>query len=381
MYTAGAPEAHRNEPCASGVPLVCVRCTSGVHPSYAWCGGRRILATLQGRRASVRRDSPCGGKQRILALTGRSEAGSLRALRYPGNILAACYSLPSHAADRLGRGASADRLLALAFIACVLCSFRIGAADAAPGTNAASPEVAPAIPGSVDLRPAFERSGLARRVQGKRGTCSVFVVAGALEFAAARGQQHAARLSVEFLNWAANRVVGQDKDGGFFSDLWRGFEEYGICAEDAMPYRASFDPAPTPTAEVLAQAKTRVGLGFRHHWIKEWNVKKGLTSEQFLAIKRTLNEGWPVCAGLRWPTQAVWADGVLQMCAAEAVYDGHSVLLVGYRDDQSQPGRGTFVFRNTAGGGRDGEMPYTYAQTYMNDALWIDGPARADGAP
>jgi C1A family cysteine protease len=65
------------------------------------------------------------------------------------------------------------------------------------------------------------------------------------------------------------------------------------------------------------------------------------------------------------------------MCPAEAVFDGHSVLLVGYRDEASQGGAGIFLFRNTANDGRDGSMPYTYARSYMNDAVWIDGPEQA----
>ena len=60
------------------------------------------------------------------------------------------------------------------------------------------------------------------------------------------------------------------------------------------------------------------------------------------------------------------------MCPPEAVRDGHSVLLIGYRADPTQPGGGVFTFRNTANGGRDGAMPYAYARTYMNDAAWIE---------
>ena len=228
------------------------------------------------------------------------------------------------------------------------------------------------LPSSVDLRPAFDKWELARRTQGKRGTCSVFTVAGALEFAAAKKQHRGERFSVEFLNWAANRIAGEDKDGGFFSDIWKAFASYGVCAEKTMPYRAEFDPALAPGPEALAEAKTRLALGLRHHWIKEWNVKTGLTDEQFVAIKRTLNQGWPVCAGCRWPKQPKWSDHVLQMCPSDAVYDGHSILLVGYRDDANQPGGGVFLFRNTNNGGHDGSMPYTYGQTYMNDAVWID---------
>jgi hypothetical protein len=245
------------------------------------------------------------------------------------------------------------------------------------GISSASPAGAQSVlPASVDLRPVFDQRGLVRRTQGKRNTCSVFTVVGALEFAAARQQHHGERLSVEFLNWAANRIVGENRDGGFFSDLWRGYGVYGICPEKSMPYRARFDPALAPTPEALAEAKQCLALGLEHHWIKEWDVKTGLTEEQFSVVKRTLAQGWPVCAGLRWPSKPEWSHGVLQMCPADAVYDGHSVLLVGYRDNARQPGGGTFLFRNSSNGGRDGAMPYIYARTYMNDALWIECPAK-----
>jgi hypothetical protein len=199
----------------------------------------------------------------------------------------------------------------------------------------------------------------------------VFTVVGALEFAAAHREGHAERFSAEFLNWGANQIVGYAKDGAFFSDLWRAFAKYGICTEQAMPYRAEFEPDLAPSAEALTQANARLALDLRHHWIKKWDVKTGLSDEQLNAIKRTLDRGWPVCAGLRWPKKPEWSGGVLQMCPADGVFDGHSVLLVGYHDDPSVTG-GVFLFRNTSGGSRDGSMPYAYAQAYVNDALWID---------
>jgi hypothetical protein len=252
--------------------------------------------------------------------------------------------------------------------------------DESTSPPAASTAVSPQLPASVDLRPAFDRWGLARRQQGKRPTCSAFVVTGALEFAAAQRQGHGTSFSAEFLNWAANRACGDNQDGGFFSDLWKGFAAYGICAESEMPYRPALDPAEPPTADALADAKTRLGLGLRLHWIKEWNVHTGLTDAHLQAIKQTLHQGWPVCGGLRWPKQERWVDDVLQMCPSNAVRDGHSVLVVGYRDDVNQPGGGVFIFRNTQGQGRDGFMPYIFAQAYMNDAAWVDYPAPTSAA-
>ncbi len=225
---------------------------------------------------------------------------------------------------------------------------------------------------AVDLRPVFDQRGLARSLQGSRPTCSAFTVAGALEFAVARQEGQTPRLSVEFLNWASNQACGDKEDGGFFSDLWRGFSVHGICMAEKLPYQAVFDAARTPPPEALADARTRLDYGLRLNWIKEWNVNTGLTEAHILAIKRTLSEGWPVCGGFRWPKAERWVEDVLQMFPAEAVRDGHSVLLVGYRDDAQQPGGGVFIFRNTAKAGRDGYMPYGYARDYMNDAVWID---------
>lgn len=246
-----------------------------------------------------------------------------------------------------------------------------GPASGGPAAVAAG-DAAAKEPAGVDLRPRFEKWGLPSRPQGGRPTCSVIVVAGALEFAIARQEGKATRLSPEFLNWAANRIGGGQQDGGNFADLWKGFVAHGICTEGRMPYRARFEPEQPPDAAAIDDARARLAAPPRLHWIKEWDVKTGLTPAHMAEIKRTLAEGWPVCAGLRWPHQEQWVDNVLQMCPAEKVFDGHSVLLVGYRDDGSQPGGGVFLLRNSGRGWPGGAMPYVYAQAYTNDAAWVE---------
>lgn len=270
------------------------------------------------------------------------------------------------------------RCLSLALLLAGL--FPVATKGAAPATTpapvATTPQALTSPTREVDLRPRFEQWGLAPRRQGDRPTCSSFTVASALEFAIARRQGHGTRLSVEFLNWAGNQVCRDSEDGGFFSDLWKGFDSYGICSESHMPYESEFDSRKRPSIPALADAKTRQSLGLRLQWIKEWDVNTGLTDDHLARIKRTLNDGWPVCGGFRWCKNEQWKDGVLQMCPSNTVRDGHSVLLVGYRDDAAQPGGGLFIFRNTSRSGRDGFMPYAFAQAYMNDAAWVDYEAR-----
>lgn len=250
---------------------------------------------------------------------------------------------------------------------------------AVSGANADPPATPPNVeksvpkapPDSVDLRPLFEKWGLAQRRQGARGTCSVFAVTGALEFAAASKQKQGTRFSVEFLNWAAHTAVHRTADGGFFSELWKGYETYGICPEEDQPYRKQFDVALKPEEATLQHADKARSLGLKLHWIKEWNPHTGLTDTHMAEIKATLAKQWPVCGGFRWPKKAVWKESVLQMCAPAEVFDGHSVLLVGYREDAQQPGGGVFLIRNSGGDGTDGYLPYAYVQAYMNDAAWI----------
>jgi hypothetical protein len=236
--------------------------------------------------------------------------------------------------------------------------------------------VSGSLPASADLRPLLEDYGFAPVEQGARNTCSVFAIRGALEFAVAKQQGHGPRLSVEFLNWAANQACGHNKDGGFFSEMWKGFSAYGICRDDDLPYKPEFDPSLTPPPAALADAKTRLGLGLRLHWIKEWDVHTGLTEAHVASIKQILSTGWPVAGGFRWPKEPKWNDHVLQWCGPGAVRDGHSVLLAGYHDDAAQPGGGVFILRNTSKPLSDGLMPYVYARDYMNDAVWIDSETR-----
>jgi hypothetical protein len=225
---------------------------------------------------------------------------------------------------------------------------------------------------SIDLRPVYTNWGLPLRLQGDRSTCSVFTMAAAMEYALAAQQRRAIILSVEFLNWASNEATRNSADGSFFSDIWTGFVAYGACQETDMPYQAKYDPKLRPSDTAMRSASELREAGLRLHWIKAWDVKTGLTDAQFLEIKKTLARQWPVCAGLRWPKQQRWTDSVLEMAPPEGVVDGHSVLLVGFRDDPKQPGGGVFLIRNSGAHVHDGAMTYEYARAYTNDAVWID---------
>ena len=226
-------------------------------------------------------------------------------------------------------------------------------------------------PKSVDLRANMKKWGLETRAQGSRGTCSVFALTGAIEYAVARKQKHGTTLSIEYLNWAGHKAANRTVDGGFFSELWSGYKEFGICPESDVPYQQSFDVNLQPTTRASEAANTFKALNLKLHWIKEWDVHSGLTDKHIEQIKAVLIKKWPVCGGLRWPKQEKWTDGTLNMCTPDEVFDGHSILIVGFKDDPKADGGGVFLIRNSGGPGRDGALPYSYVRAYMNDAAWI----------
>ncbi len=232
-------------------------------------------------------------------------------------------------------------LCALVFAAVVRAEDAPASADK-PATAAPS-----ALPAAVDLRADFARYGLKQRSQGRRGTCSVFSVVEAVEFAVARATGTGGHLSVEFTNWAANDATGRTDDGDFFSNILKGVEKHGVCPEEAMPYRRRFAPAATPGADAAAAAAEWKRTWQLHvEWLKPWRQQVGLSEAELAKVKRVLADGHPVCGG-----------------------SPHSILFVGYVDDPQLPGGGKLLIADSNLVERD--ITYAAAMERFNDLLWV----------
>ena len=217
-------------------------------------------------------------------------------------------------------------------------------------TGARSTPAQPAeLPKKIDLRPQFRQWGLPIKPQGRRDTCAVFTLTGALEYALAAGiGQSGLRLSEEYLNWAADDVNGIKFDGASYKDLISAFDKWGISLEKFLPYRERYNQNLQPSKSAFASAKEIWGLGFERHWIAE-RTENGLSDAQILEMKEVLAAGWPLCA-----------YGV-----------DHSILLVGYQDDSRLNGGGQFITRNSATQ-RYETIFYDASKTEFGSVLWID---------
>lgn len=212
---------------------------------------------------------------------------------------------------------------------------------------------APVAPRAVDsdLRPQFTQLGLLPRAQGSRPTCSIFTTVAVLEFATARAGGTPLRLSVDYCNWAGNAATGRNDDGDFFHVALAGWERYGICRDDLLPYGATFDPAATPSPDALVDGGRHlatVGRRLKVRWIRPADGKPGLGDAQFAEVLTTLANGWPVAAG-----------------------SGHSRVLVGYRADAGAAGGGTFLTLDSALGGF-GEVPAAFVKNELYDVFVVE---------
>jgi Papain family cysteine protease len=246
----------------------------------------------------------------------------------------------------------------------------------------AVPVRAAELPAKVDLKPELQDFGLTARQQGSRDDCSLFAVTGVVEYETARhlSKTHE-RLSEEFLIWAGDKAAGEPGDQAMFWKAVAGLNAFGICSEERMPYGTKGRAQRRPSSQALAEAR-QLAERWQVGWIKRWSVDRRLTDQQLVEIKRALALGHPVACGLRWPKD-LKGFGLLNVPSPNQVFDGHSIMFVGYEDSPGKPGGGAFAFRNSDGPnwGQQGYglISYAYAKAYANDALWLHlGPPKSE---
>jgi hypothetical protein len=154
------------------------------------------------------------------------------------------------------------------------------------------------------------------------------------------GTQNAARpggdkcndLSEEYLNHMANVAAGRTDDGDFFGNIDRGFIQYGMVPESALPYDMdrAYDASQMSVPPSLVEAGKRFLKDMppiKGRFIKDWSkTNPGLTDAQCDEILGCLRRGVPVAIGR-----------------------DHSMVAVGFEQDRSQPGGGRFILRDSRG--------------------------------
>ncbi len=230
----------------------------------------------------------------------------------------------------------------------------------------------------VDLRPRFKQLDIAAKNQGRRPSCAVFAIIGALEYQNAELIGRTERLSEEYLVWATLRSIGRtaaaqdttSSDAGFsLVEVAQALRAYGVALQTQMPYAAPGAPTPEPPQNLVEDARQRRNV--------VPTFITGRDPESRLAnVIHALNEGLPVIAGVMWPRESTLAERpVLDAQTARADY-AHAITLVGYRNPTGKIQDLVFYFRNSYGRnwGYDGygEASYAYLLKNMHAALFLE---------
>jgi len=204
-------------------------------------------------------------------------------------------------------------------------------------------------PSQATVVPELEKDGLTAVDQGDRDDCSLFAITGVAELESFRrpATPHE-RLSEEYLIWASRQFSGNTDDQAMFYEAVAGLNALGVCPAEAMPYAGKTDPSGKPSPEAIEQAR-ELRERWDAHWIKRWSVDSRLSEQELDSIKAALAKGHAVACGLRWPKD-LKGSALLAPPKPDQVFDGHSIMLVGYQDAPGGNG-GEFTFRNSSGPG------------------------------
>jgi hypothetical protein len=224
----------------------------------------------------------------------------------------------------------------------------------------------------VDLRPFYMDQGLYLKNQGRRPSCSIFAVVGALEYESAQRTGKAEPLSEEFLIWATRQIQpGIPIDDGYhFAEVMTALQTYGVPPQELVPntFGKNIDTI-VPSDEAIASAEIHRSV------IPVWFRRDD--PQLVERVVGALNQGHPVIIGVRWPHfRTLETNNLLRDQVPVNAGGGHAVTLVGYRNSGGTADETTFIFRNsygpTWGMGGCGFMAASYLRKNAIAALFLN---------
>ena len=238
----------------------------------------------------------------------------------------------------------------------------------------------------VDLRPTFFKLELGVKNQGRRPSCAIFSIVGALEFQNAELTGQVEKLSEEYLIWAVRKTVQrvarpaaapeaapatEDADEGFsLSEVVNALRTYGIPLQASMPNTFGRDIASIeePAPAIVAQARA-------HRRVYVHEVAGRDPATRINNLVHAMNTGVPVAIGIAWPNYRTMRGGYLAN-QQPAAGTGHAVTLVGYKSPTGRLEDVVFIFKNSYGPdwgqGGYGQVTYGYLVTYLRDAVLLE---------
>ncbi|WP_309400165.1 C1 family peptidase [Cerasicoccus maritimus] len=236
----------------------------------------------------------------------------------------------------------------------------------------------PEVKSEVDLRPELRELGLFSKSQGRRPSCSIFAIVGALEFQASK-EGKPVQFSEDYAIWATRQYLADQQSGrsadygegdaGFaLIDVINALAQYGLVPYDEMPntFGSGMERIEPPEPALLKQAKRSMQLN-------ALRMDSGNPNTSINHIVHALNRGLPVIIGVAWPHENTLRSA--PMISGQNPVSMHAVTLVGYRsNDDGENLR--FVFKNSWGplwgSGGYGWITADYLKEHLSTAYVLD---------
>lgn len=217
--------------------------------------------------------------------------------------------------------------------------------------------------------------------QGSRGTCVGFGTTVVREFLLRNSKT---KLSEQYLYWGAKMRDGNENSAGTrIQYAVKCLEEEGISTAKTWPYHpkpgASEHQGPPPEAAQNEAEKYKILKGVQLNCTSVDSLKAVLAGNAELDEKgadpagRIISFGIPVFKSW-YQNPITFKSGRIPMpLPNEPHVGGHCMTLVGYKEDESWPGGGYFILRNSWGtqwasesdyGPGYGQIPYKFLEKY-----------------
>jgi C1A family cysteine protease len=226
------------------------------------------------------------------------------------------------------------------------------------------------LPPSVDLHDRMPKV----RDQGQRGTCVSFACTAVREYLTGPSSAQS-DFSEQFLYWNCKKHDNYPGSGTWIHIGMGRLQADGVPAEAVWPYNrfpvaGNEGQDPPPPDAMSAAAANKI---LSHQQLNPKNVD---------ALRQALVDGNPISFGVpvytHWFAEPTHSTGDVRLpLPGEKLEGGHAMCMVGYQTDETVPGGGYFLVRNSWGTnwGRQNpvsaghaRIPFAYLSTYGNSA-------------
>jgi C1A family cysteine protease len=247
------------------------------------------------------------------------------------------------------------------------------------GAAAAQPRIAAALPSNINHANMMSPG----RQQGHRGTCVSFAMTAVHEYYRRITANSQEDLSEQFLYHETKLIDGSPNTCGTWAvKAAQVLSSLGECSEQVWPYNPNLPCNNNGVEPALAKADA-AGSKFQAVVLAPkdvYGIKTALATGSVVAFSIPVYNSW-------YQSSEVARTGRITMrIGTEPMNGGHAMCLIGYQDDQTSPGGGYFVLRNSWFGVWGMQCPYgsgngTIPYAYIGNEAWEAVSSPTVGAP